>query len=99
MGPQWAVGAMGYRHPMGQTVNNRTRAACSAARPLISAAKAQALDELLVLLGLGRFQIIEKLAALIDELHEPAPRGMIALVCGKVITEGSDTLLQERDLY
>ena len=63
-----------------------------------SAAKPQALDELLVLLRLGRFQIIEELAALVHELHQPTPRGMIALVCGEVPAEAIDPLGQKRDL-
>src|SRR3954466_11304242 len=63
-----------------------------------SATKPQSLDELLVLLWLGRFQIIEELAALVHELDEPAPRRMIALMCGKVLTESIDPLRQERHL-
>ena len=66
---------------------------------MISAAKPQSLDDLLVLLGLGRFQIIEKLTALVHELYEPAPGGMIALVCGKMLAQARDTLGKERDLY
>lgn len=68
--------------------------------PLIdSTAKTQALDELLVLLGLRRLQVIEELAALVHELHEAAPRGMIALVGGKVLAEAIDALREERNLY
>ena len=69
-------------------------------RPLLiaSATKPQSLDELLVLLWLGRFQVIEELAALVHELDQPAPRGMIALVCGKVLAESVDALREECDL-
>ena len=65
---------------------------------IASATKPQSLDELLVLLWLGRFQVIEELAALVHELDEPAPRGMIALMCGKVLAEPIDAFRQERDL-
>ena len=77
----------------GRKNKGRSRGAAALAQPLewrnhltASATKPQSLDELLVLLWLGRFQVIEELAALVHELDEPAPRGMIALVCGKVLT-------------
>ena len=56
-------------------VYQSTKAARFWRRPLASASatKPQSLDELLVLLRLGRFQIIEELAALVDELDQPAP--------------------------
>src|SRR5450755_3680445 len=63
-----------------------------------SAAKPQALDELLVLLGLRGFQIVEMFAALIDELHQPTSRGMIALVRREVTAQTVDALGQERNL-
>ena len=69
-----------------------------AALVIASATKPQSLDELLVLLWLGRFQVIEELAALVHEFDEPAPRGMIALVCREVLTQSVDPLRQERDL-
>src|SRR5581483_2784191 len=67
--------------------------------PLDSAAKSQALDELLVLLRLGRFQVIEELAPLVDELHEPASGRMIALVRGKMLPQSIDPLRKERNLH
>ena len=63
-----------------------------------STAKPQSLDELLVFLGLRGSEVIEELAALVHELDEPAPRGMIALVCGKVLAQSIDALGEERDL-
>lgn len=69
-----------------------------AAPVIASATKPQSLDELLVLLRLGRFQVVEELAALVHQLDESTPRGMIALVCREVLTESIDTLRQERDL-
>src|SRR5450631_1723590 len=63
-----------------------------------SAAKPEALDELLVLLGLRGFQIVEMLAALVDELHQTAPRGMIALVRREVTAQTVDALGEERYL-
>ena len=63
-----------------------------------STAKPQSLDELLVLLGLRGSEVIEELAALVHELDEPAPRRMIALMCGKVLTESIDPLREERNL-
>src|SRR5215470_19463193 len=70
------------------------------ARPsLHSAAEAQSLDELLVLLRLGRLEIVEESATLVHELHEAAARSMIALVGGEVLTETIDTFGQERDLH
>jgi hypothetical protein len=45
----------------------------AAALAIASATKPQSLDELLVLLWLGRFQIIEEFAALVYELDQPAP--------------------------
>jgi hypothetical protein len=64
----------------------------------ISAAEAQSLDELLVLLRLGRLQIVEESATLVDELYEPAARRMIALMGSEVLTQTIDTFGQERDL-
>src|ERR1700722_3017288 len=63
-----------------------------------SATQTQALDELLILLWLGRLQIIEQLAALIDELHEPATRGVIALVSVEVLTQSVDALGEQCNL-
>ena len=63
-----------------------------------STAKPQSLDELLVLLGLRGSEVIEELAALVHELDEPAPRGMIALMCGKVLAQSIDPLGEERYL-
>jgi len=90
---------------VGRKNKGRSRGAAALAQPLewrnhliASATKPQSLDELLVLLWLGRFQVIEELAALVHELDEPAPRGMIALMCGKVLAQSIDALRQERDL-
>jgi hypothetical protein len=66
---------------------------------MCSAAEAQSLDELLVLLRLGRLEIVEESATLVHELHEPAARGVIALVRSKVLTQTIDAFGQERDLY
>ena len=52
---------------------HKGRSLLAAALAIASATKPQSLDELLVLLRLGRFQIIEELAALVDELDQPAP--------------------------
>jgi hypothetical protein len=64
-----------------------------------SAAKPQSLDDLLVLLGLRGSEVIEELAALVHELDEPAPRGVITLVRGEVLAEAVDALREQRDLY
>src|SRR5689334_15555875 len=70
------------------------------ARPCVrSAAEAQSLDELLVLLRLGRLEIVEESATLVDELHEAAARCVIALVGREVLTQTIDTFGQERDLH
>jgi hypothetical protein len=66
--------------------------------PLRSAAKAQALDELLVLLRFGCLEIVEELAALVDELDLAAARGMIALMRREMLAETVDALGKERDL-
>ena len=52
---------------------HKGRSLFAAALAIALATKSQSLDELLVLLWLGRFQIIEELAALVDELDQPAP--------------------------
>jgi hypothetical protein len=57
-----------------------------------STAKPQSLDELLVLLGLRGSEVIEELAALVHELDQPAPRGVITLVRGEVLAEAVDAL-------
>ena len=62
------------------------------------AAEAQALDDFLVFLRLGGLQVVEELAALVDQLHEPATRGVVALVRGEVVAEAVDALGQQRDL-
>jgi hypothetical protein len=54
-------------------LKHKGRSLLAAALAIASATKPQSLDELLVLLRLGRFQIIEELAALVDELDQPAP--------------------------
>src|SRR5476651_1496007 len=63
-----------------------------------SATKPQALDELLVLLGLRGFQIVEVFAALVDELHQATTRGMVSLVRRKVTAQTVDALGQQRNL-
>jgi hypothetical protein len=77
---------------------HKGRSLFAAALAIASATKPQSLDELLVLLGLGRFQIIEELAALIDELDQPAPRRMIAFVSREMLTQSVDPLREERNL-
>ena len=66
-------------------------------RPLT--AQSQALDELLVSLRLRGLQVIEELATLVDELHEPTAGGVIALVRREMLTQTIDALGQQRDLY
>src|ERR1700722_2061022 len=71
----------------------------TAARPGCgSASTPQALDELLVLLRLRGFQIVEMFTALIDELHQAATRRMIRLVRREMIAESIDALGEERHL-
>src|SRR5690242_17137017 len=67
--------------------------------PQVSAAKSEALDELLVLLGLCGLQVIEELTSLINELHQPATRGMVTLVCGEMLAESVDPLGEQRHLH
>jgi hypothetical protein len=62
------------------------------------AAKTQALDELLVLVGLHGFEVVEELATLVDHLHQSAPRGVIALMGGEMLTEAIDAFGKQRDL-
>src|SRR5215467_2616661 len=76
---------------------NNTKAADGGPLRLL-ATKPQTLDELLVLLRLGGSEVIEELAALVHELHETAPRGVIALVGGEVLTESVDALGEKRHL-
>src|ERR1700681_231405 len=63
-----------------------------------SASQPQALDELLVLLRLRGFQIVEVFAALVDQLYEATARGMVGLVCREMIAQTIDALGQQRDL-
>jgi hypothetical protein len=63
-----------------------------------SAPEAQALDDLLILGGLGGLQVVEEFATLVHELHEPATRSMVALVRAEVLTEAIDALGKKRDL-
>jgi hypothetical protein len=70
-------------------------------RPLVDtaalgclSAKAQALDELLVLLGLYGSEVVEELAALVHELDEPATRGVVTLVSREVLTQTIDAFRQ-----
>ncbi len=80
-------------------LRRNTKAALWRGLQVRSAAEAQSLDELLVLLRLGRLEIVEESATLVDELHEPATRRVIALVGGEVLTQTIDTFGQERDLH
>jgi hypothetical protein len=61
-------------------------------------AEAQTLDDLLVLGRVRRLQVVEELAALVHELHEPAARRVVALVCAEVLTEAVDALGKLRNL-
>src|SRR5579871_1261723 len=63
-----------------------------------SAAQSQALDELLVSGRPRCLQVIEQFAALIDELHQSATRGVVALVGAEVRTKPIDALRKQRDL-
>src|SRR4051794_33075014 len=58
----------------------------------------EALDDFLILGGLGGLQVVEEFAALVHELHETATGGMVTLVRAEVITQAVDALGQERDL-
>jgi hypothetical protein len=62
------------------------------------AAKTQALDELLVLVGLHGSEVVEELATLVDHLHQSAPRGVITLMGGEMLTETIDAFGKQRDL-
>src|SRR5581483_7553578 len=64
-----------------------------------SAAQSESLDQLLIFGRTRRLQIIEQLAALIDQLHQAAARGMVALVGNKMLTQSVDALRQERNLH
>ena len=76
-----------------------TRAAFDAALGGNSAAEAQALDELLVLLRLGSLEVVEKPTALVHQLHQTTARRMVALVSREMVTEASDPFGQQRDLH
>jgi hypothetical protein len=62
------------------------------------AAQPEALDDVLILLRLASLEVIEELAALVDELHETASGGVIRRVSRKVLSEACDTLREERNL-
>src|SRR5688572_31239455 len=67
-------------------------------RVRMSAPESEALDDFLILRGLGGLEVIEKLATLVHELHEPATRCMVALVRAEVFAESVDALRQQCDL-
>ena len=52
----------------------------------VLAAESELLDDFLVLGRLGGLQVVEEFATLVHELHEPATRGMVALVRAEVLT-------------
>src|SRR6185436_483343 len=64
----------------------------------VLAPESQALDDLLILGRLGGLQVVEELAALVHELHQPATRRMVTLVCAEVVAETVDTLGEQGDL-
>src|SRR5688572_9778611 len=70
------------------------------ARPwgYLSAPEPEALDDFLVLRRLRGLQVVEEFATLVHELHEPATRGMVALVRAEVVTEAVDALGEQCDL-
>src|SRR5262245_56450468 len=79
----------------------KTKKAAQGMRGLESrllAPESEALDDFLVLGGLGGLQVVEEFAALVHELHEPATRGMVALVRAEVVAEAVDALGEQRDL-
>src|SRR5687768_13465803 len=67
-------------------------------RVRLSAPESEALDDFLVLRWLGGLEVIQKLAALVHEFHEPATRGMVALVRAEVFTESIDALGEQGNL-
>src|SRR5215469_18688084 len=67
--------------------------------PWFSAAKTQALDELLVLRGLCGSEIIEELAALVHEFHQPAARSVVTLVRREMFAQSVDALREQCDLH
>src|SRR3974377_812825 len=67
--------------------------------PWFSAAKTQALDKLLVLRGLCGSKVIEELAALVHEFHQPAARSVVALVRREMFTQSVDALGEQCDLH
>src|SRR5262249_40062882 len=76
------------------------RASCER-RPegLVSAAESEPLDNFLVLLRLGRLQVVQQLAALVHHLHQPAAGSLVALVRGEGTAQAGDALGQKCDLY
>src|SRR6185312_8433105 len=60
-----------------------------------SATESQAFDDFLVLLGLCGSEVIEELAALVDELDEAAARRVIALVRGEVLAQSVDAFREQ----
>jgi len=81
-----------------EVAGENTKAARRNGGPWISAAKTQALDELLVLVGLHGSEVVEELAALVHHFHQPAARGMITLMGGEMFTEPIDAFGKQRDL-
>jgi hypothetical protein len=77
--------------------NDKGRAASGG--PGGSAAKSQALNELLVLSWLRVLEIIEELAALVHKLHQSTTGRMIPLVSAKMSAKSIDALGEQRDLY
>src|SRR4051812_27168298 len=65
---------------------------------LLLASESEALDDFLVFGRLGGLQVVEELATLVHELHEPAAGSMVTLVRAEVVAEAVDALGQQRDL-
>src|SRR5947207_1677467 len=84
-------------HKTGAT-NESGRAACRRPDRVWLAAQSQPLHHFLVFLRFGGLQIIEQLAALVDHLHQPATRRVIALVRGEMTAETADALGQQCNL-
>ena len=63
------------------------------------AAQSETRNDFLIALRSGVFQIIEKLAALIDHLQQPAALSVVTLVSGEMLAQIINACREQRDLH
>ena len=67
--------------------------------PAATVAQAEPGNYVLVARGLGVLEVVEELAALRDELEQPAARGVVTLVRGEMLAEFVDAGGEQRNLH